>query len=96
MLAQKIKDVWTQWNGEEINGTQNPPNIEQVWTDEELHAIGLYKVVDQAVPDGKMADSWSLQDVAGVPTNVPVLKDIPPPIKSIDDRLHAIEIRLGM
>lgn len=96
MLAQKINGAWTPWNGEEINGTQNPLNIEQLWQDADLNAIGLYRVTDGAIPDGKQADSWSLQDVNGSPVNVPTLSDIPAPIKSLDDRVRAIEARLGM
>lgn len=96
MLARKVDDVWTQWNGEEINGTQNPTNIEQLWSDADLNAIALYRVTDDAVPDGKFATSWALQDRNGLPVNVPTLIDQPPLVKSLDDRVHAIEIRLGM
>jgi len=33
------------WRGEPINGVQHPQNIVNLWTDEELAAIGLTRVV---------------------------------------------------
>lgn len=77
MLAQKINGTWTPWNGERIDDILHPVNIEQLWPDEELSAIGLARVVRAEVPAGKRATNWTLVDVAGVPTETPTLEDIP-------------------
>lgn len=96
MLVQKIDGALVPWNGEEINGTQNPPNIEQLWSDEELAAVGLYRVTNGDVPDGKIATEWTLTDTPNGPMNVPTLVDIPAPMPTLEDRVAAIEKKLGL
>ena len=34
-------DTKAEWKGEPVNGLRHPPNIEQLWSDKELKAIGL-------------------------------------------------------
>lgn len=40
------------WNGEPINEIQYPPNIELLWTDQDLATLGLERVLHFDVPDG--------------------------------------------
>jgi len=46
---------------------------------EELLELGLYHVVEIAVPSGKISTGWVIDEVDGVPTQVHILQDIPPP-----------------
>lgn len=40
------------WHGEPINEIQYPPNIEVLWTDQDLAQLGLERVLRFDVPDG--------------------------------------------
>lgn len=42
------------WAGEPLNGVRHPRNIEQLWTDQELTAVGLAKPVRFETPEGKV------------------------------------------
>ena len=46
---------------------------------DELGALDLVRVVETAVPDGKISTGWSVEDVEGAPTQVHQLEDAPPP-----------------
>lgn len=81
MLAQKINGQWQTWGGEAISDIRYPLNVEQLWTDEDLAAVGLYRITDAAIPDGKIAAEWPLQDVDGKPVNTPTLINAPIPQK---------------
>jgi hypothetical protein len=96
MLVIKTDDGLVPWNGEPIHGTSHPLNIEQLWSDEELAAVGLRRVADQPVPDDKVATGWTLEQTPAGVQNVPALEDKPPPVPSIEDRLAAIEKKLGL
>ena len=78
MLYVKGQNGFEPWDRGPIDGVSHPANIEQLWSDEELNAAGLYKANDPGIPDGKVATSSSVQLVNGVPTVVYVLEDAPP------------------
>ena len=78
MLALKSNGVWTRWVGQLLGDNQYGANIETAWSDDELMTLGLHRVSDPGVPQGKVAKSSSLADVNGVPTVVYVLEDAPP------------------
>ena len=63
------------WAGEPIDGIRYPINIEQLWTDDELAAINLYRPVVPAVPFGKVVTHKTVQRVDGVVTFVYTLND---------------------
>lgn len=68
----------TVWAGDPIGEVQYPSTIENLWSDADLSAIGLYRASDPGIPDGKVATSSSVQLVNGVPTVIYVLEDAPP------------------
>jgi hypothetical protein len=96
MLVIQTDDGLVPWNGEPINGTSHPRNIEQLWSDEELAAVGLCRVEDQPVPADKVARDWTLEKTPEGVENVPVLEDKPPPVPSLEDRVTVIEKKLGL
>ena len=53
MLIQ-IKTL-TPWDGSRIDGTAYPANIEQLWSDADLAAIGLARFTPFVLPDGQVA-----------------------------------------
>ena len=65
----------TPWIGEVIADVRYPLNIEQLWTDDELLAIGLYRFVDVPVPPGVTVDSIKYELVGNVVSPVYVLAD---------------------
>jgi hypothetical protein len=80
MLYLEIDNTFTPWSGEPINDARHPLSIEQVWSDEDLAAIGLYKPTDaDPVPEGKVIASTSVERVNGVVKYVNTLEDAPPP-----------------
>ncbi len=78
MLALKTNDTWERWIGQLVNDTQYGQNIETAWTDEELAAVGLFRVADPGIPEGKVATASGLQDENSVPTLHYTLEDAPP------------------
>ncbi len=76
-LYRVENDKAVQWNGESINDVSHPRNIEQVWSDEELNAIGLYKLLPgDDIPAGKEIVSEVIGVVDGSPKIVRVFQDI--------------------
>jgi len=68
-----------QWTGQAINDVLHPLDIEQRWPPEDLADIGLYIPADaDAVPDGKVVASTSVELVEGVVKFINVLEDAPP------------------
>lgn len=84
MLVTKTQNGWLRWSGEILGDIRYPSNVELLWSDKDLAAIGLVRVVDGPIPDGKLAAGWTLTDAAGVPTNVPTLADAPTPQQKLD------------
>lgn len=96
MLMIKADGEWVPWRGEVINNTVYPLNIETLWGAEELAKIGLYVPAESAVPDGKMATEWRVEEAGGVPVKTPTLVDLPQPTPTLEDRLKVIEAKLGI
>ena len=70
--------TFREWDGrEKIGAVSYQPNIGDLWSDEDLAAIGLYKPAVPAVPPGKVVASKSVQRVNGVVTFVYVLESVP-------------------
>lgn len=65
-----------------IGGFRYQPNIETLWSADELAAVGLFVPVDPGVPEGKVSDGFIVQRVDGVVTKVYNLKDaeVPGPL----------------
>jgi len=62
-----------RWRGEPINGIRHPKNIEKIWTDAELEAIGLCRPAPfDPLPEGHIAVEGSerVEVVGGVPKQV--------------------------
>lgn len=96
MLYKIVNGVAQAWVGEPINGIRHPSNIETVWSNTELNAIGLYKpVAADVIPEGKQASDQQVQIVNGVPKTVYTLEDIPAPHPSRYP-LTARQLRLGL
>lgn len=76
MLAFKANDIWERWTGQLIGDTQYGAIIETAWDDDELAAIGLFRVDDPGIPPGKVATSLGLVDVGGTPTIAYTLTDL--------------------
>lgn len=96
MLMQKVDGEWTPWNGEVIDNTIYPLNIETLWTDEELAKIGLFPLTNADIPLNKVATDWRIEDVEGEPVRTPTLIDTPKPVPTLEDRLSVIEKMLGI
>lgn len=86
------------WRGELLNNTSYPLNIGDLpqSTDESLAKIGLYRVDDAPVPADKIATEWTVTDTKDGPVNTPTLEDKPPPQPTLEDRILAIEKKLGL
>jgi hypothetical protein len=44
----------------DASGTKHPVNALSLWSEEELAAVGVYRVVDSAIPEGMTSTGWSL------------------------------------
>jgi len=69
-------DTFTPWDLGPIAGIRHPRNIEQLWTDAELAAIGLFKAVETTIPVDMRSTGTDIQRVAGVVTKVHTLANI--------------------
>lgn len=49
------KDTAQPWRGERLAGTNYPENIEALWSDADLAAIGLARAVPFEAPEGRIA-----------------------------------------
>lgn len=72
-------DTLTRWRLEPLNGISHPRNIETLWSDAELAAIGLYRVVPFVLPEGKRKVSGPTYEIVdGKAVESFVVEDIPP------------------
>jgi len=76
MLAFKSDGSWVGWTGQVLADTQYGAIIETAWSDDELAAIGLFRVADPGIPAGKVVASLAIVDVAGTPTIAYTLNDL--------------------
>ena len=66
------------WDGrEKIGGLSFQPNIGDLWTADELAAVGLYNPVEPEVPAGKIVAGRTVQRVKGIVTFVYTLESVP-------------------
>lgn len=82
-LYREAPGPFQVWAGEPINGITHPLNIEQLWSAQELEAIGLWRddmiAPAEEVPEGKVSTGRTVERVNGVVTFVHVLEDAPAP-----------------
>lgn len=79
-LYLETADGFKAWTGEAINDVMHSPDIERVWTPEDLAKLGLYAPVDPGIPEGKLVMGVSVQRIDGIITFVYDLQD--PPAKT--------------
>ena len=80
MLYLENLNGFAPWAGEPINGLRHPPNIDQLWSPDDLAAIGLHDPAPAAsLLSGKRVVSTTVQRVNGVVQFVHELEDTPPP-----------------
>jgi hypothetical protein len=79
MLYRETESGFDQWIGKPINGIKYPSNIEELWSAEDLAAIGLYKPYEPSIPDGKIVTGETIQRIGGIVTYVYTLENAPPP-----------------
>lgn len=86
MLAYQSGGVYRPWTGEALAGVRHPLNIEQLWTDAQLAAVGLYRVIPFVAPDGYSRTGQPSYALSGsaVAETFSVLLD--PPTQIISDR----------
>lgn len=103
MLYLETTKGFVPWTGQKIDGMSHPRNIEQVWSDEDLAKLRLYRPVTPEVPDGKRVVGRTVGRENGVVTWIFQLEDAPPPepetdvvaeIASIKNSLDSIKTRL--
>lgn len=44
----------------DASGTKHPANVLTLWPEQDLAAVGVYRVVDSAIPEGMTSAGWSL------------------------------------
>lgn len=70
--------TFREWDGrEKIGNISYQPNIGELWSADDLAAIGLYAPVVPAVPAGKVVVGKTVERVNGVVTFVYVLESVP-------------------
>lgn len=60
----------------DANGTYQRWSITEEWNDEQLAAVGIYRVPEAIVPKGRTVQSYTIQRIAGVVQQVLVLGNI--------------------
>jgi len=101
MLYFKINGKAVLWNYEMINNIRYPSNIEFLWSDDELAAVGLYRPLPaDSVPEGKIAVGETVTVVRGKVKVVLTLEDEPipepPSTDPADYPLSMRQLRLGL
>lgn len=89
---------FTPWAGEAIGEGEEavhyPLHVEQLWSAQELAAIGLYLPAEaDPVPDGKVVTGTTIERVNGVVSYVHTLADAPYP--TVDEVVFERERRLA-
>jgi hypothetical protein len=79
MLFLERDNAFHEWNGEMIDSVRHPLTIEQIWSDDELAVVNLYRPVDPGVPAGKAIVNRLVSRVNGVVTYVYTLQDVAAP-----------------
>ena len=99
MYAQTIGDTSTELTGHDIaSGDVNFSHQTMLkWSDAERAAYGIFPIVDDTVPEGKITTGWTLEKVGDVVQRHFTLADAPPPAvpNSISDRQFAHALALS-
>jgi hypothetical protein len=82
---------FVQWRGEAIDGKRHPINIEDLWTAEDLAAIGLFKPEEPEIPEGKVIVGQRVAREDGVVKIIYQFQDSPPPPPPPPDLVAEIE-----
>ena len=72
-------DILQIWNYEPLGGIRHPRNIENIWSKEDLSAVGLHRIIPFVLPAGKRkisGPSYTIVDDMAVESYV--IEDIPP------------------
>jgi hypothetical protein len=100
-----IRDDTLQiWIGERLNGISHPISIESLWSEADLNAIGLYRIIPFLIPEGKRIvagarPSYTIDQQAQKAFESYPVEDTPPPtaeelqeiaIKNDADRLDLV------
>lgn len=75
-----------------VDDVQHGWQVVELWTDEALAQIGVYRVAPAVAPDGYQIVSASIQRVGGAVRQVAVLALAPPPVLTASAR----QLRLAM
>jgi len=93
MLYRIVNNVAIGWQGEPINGVFYPLNIEDLWGENELNNIGLYKLVAaDPVANTDTIVSSTISIVNGRPKTINTTR----PLAPSDFPLTARQLRLGL
>lgn len=82
--ARNINNTFSEWDGKsfrDTNGILHQANIASLWSEAERKAVGLYPIVESAIPEGKVSTGSTLvyDAVADTVTRTHTLADAPPP-----------------
>lgn len=78
LYHEQSQGEFVPWTGYPINEVQFPKNIAQLWTDEQLAEIGLFRpVAGELAPHGMRVVETQILRVEGVVREVPTLEEIP-------------------
>lgn len=95
-LYKETEQGFVPWSPTEpVDGVRYPSNIEQLWTANDLAALGLYLPEVPPIPEGKRLVSATVARVNGAVQFVHVLEDIPAPT-SADFPLSDRQLRIGL
>lgn len=77
-----------------IGGVVSSYQTVAIWSDATRAAKGIKTIVNDAVPDGKVATGSSLVDDDGTPRRVWTLMDVPPP--AVPDAVTPLQMRKAL
>lgn len=90
LYRETSPNTFEPWNGELIGDIRHPLNIEQLWTADELAAIGLYQPAVGSIPSGKQIASSVVERVDGVVTRLDTYEDIPVVVPTSTTKLKLV------
>lgn len=94
MIAHRKDGTIAPWHGEAVNGIKHPLNIEQLWSDAELLAAGLYRVVLFTPADGMKVSGAPRYELFGdVVQQVFDVIEIPP---TVVDSVTAAQAKVSL
>ncbi len=66
-------------SGQGANRVKHPPEILALWSDAELAELDIYRVPEEAIPDGYRSVSFAFQRIGGIVKQVHSIERIPDP-----------------